>query len=233
MLGDGSRLVVGGAHRSDAHDPDDDGDHGRRPDSGQHLHRNGAIGEPPAATTGEAGSAHHGLRGSGSGHTVVTVNYLTLGRSPRGSSPVTEVRPAGQGDEPPPPSTPAGAAGGTSARQDRRPRSGRASSASGRWPQRTATASPARCTGATKAAVLSLVESLNAEESGNGVSATAIAPGFVETDMSAWTTDTIPADQMINVSDVVDVVDMLLRLSRNVFISRIVMARAGSSGHET
>jgi 3-oxoacyl-[acyl-carrier protein] reductase len=76
------------------------------------------------------------------------------------------------------------------------------------------------------------VESLNAEESGNGVSATAIAPGFVETDISAWTTDTIPADQMINVSDVVDVVDMLLRLSRNVFISRIVMARAGSSGYE-
>jgi 3-oxoacyl-[acyl-carrier protein] reductase len=38
--------------------------------------------------------------------------------------------------------------------------------------------------GATKAALLSLIETVNLEESGNGVTATAIAPAYVDTDMS-------------------------------------------------
>ena len=57
--------------------------------------------------------------------------------------------------------------------------------------------------GATKAAVISLVETLNAEESGNGVTATALAPAYVDTDMSAWVTDSYPASPMIPVDDVV------------------------------
>ena len=48
--------------------------------------------------------------------------------------------------------------------------------------------------GASKAALISLMETLNAEESANGVMATAIAPAYVATDMSAWTADTIPAN---------------------------------------
>jgi NAD(P)-dependent dehydrogenase (short-subunit alcohol dehydrogenase family) len=82
--------------------------------------------------------------------------------------------------------------------------------------------------GASKAALMSLVETINLEESGNGVCATAIAPGYVETDMSAWVTDTIPADTMIRVDDVVSVVDMLLGLSRSASITKIVMTRSGS-----
>jgi short-subunit dehydrogenase len=85
--------------------------------------------------------------------------------------------------------------------------------------------------GASKAALLSLLEAVNQEESGNGVTATAVAPAFVETDMSAWATDAVPAETMIKVEDVVSVVDMLLGLSRNASITRIVVTRSGTSGH--
>src|SRR5690606_16011933 len=67
--------------------------------------------------------------------------------------------------------------------------------------------------GATKAGLISSMETLNSEESGRGVTATAISPGYVDTDMSAWVTESIPAHSMIPVSDVVAVVDMLLALS--------------------
>ncbi|UNX56597.1 SDR family oxidoreductase (plasmid) [Georgenia sp. TF02-10] len=86
--------------------------------------------------------------------------------------------------------------------------------------------------GATKAALNSLVETLNAEESGNGVSATAIAPGYVDTDMSAWTHDRIPPDEMIPVSDVVTLVEALVSLSAQSVVPRILITRAGTSGFE-
>jgi 3-oxoacyl-[acyl-carrier protein] reductase len=85
--------------------------------------------------------------------------------------------------------------------------------------------------GASKAALLSLIETINIEESPNGVTATAIAPAFVDTDMSAWAADVVDPASMIPTSDVVDLVDMLLRLSSRSVISRIVMARAGTSGY--
>lgn len=84
--------------------------------------------------------------------------------------------------------------------------------------------------GASKAALVSLMETLNAEESGNGVMATAIAPGYVATDMSAWTTDTIPAETMIPVEDVVAVVHMLLGLRAVTSLTKIVLSRSGTSG---
>ncbi|MGC0366075.1 3-oxoacyl-[acyl-carrier protein] reductase [Rhodococcus sp. 27YEA15] len=85
--------------------------------------------------------------------------------------------------------------------------------------------------GATKAALISIVETLNAEESGNGISATAVAPGYVDTDMSAWTHDVISPESMIKVDDIVEVVDGLLRLSARSVISKVVVNRAGTSGY--
>lgn len=84
--------------------------------------------------------------------------------------------------------------------------------------------------GSTKAALLSLVETFNAEEAGQGVVATAIAPGFVDTDMSAWAQGEIAPERMLPVDDVVSVVDMLVSLSPRTMISRVVMARSGTSG---
>lgn len=84
--------------------------------------------------------------------------------------------------------------------------------------------------GATKAALNSLVETFNAEESGCGVSATAIAPAYVETDMSAWARDRVPAEAMIPVGDIVGLVGALLGLSARSVVPRIVVGRAGTSG---
>ncbi|MCW2790860.1 MAG: 3-oxoacyl-[acyl-carrier-protein] reductase FabG [Aeromicrobium sp.] len=84
--------------------------------------------------------------------------------------------------------------------------------------------------GASKAALLSLVDTFNVEESGRGVVATSLAPAFIDTDMSAWAHDQVSAEDMIPVSDVLDVVDMLIGLSPNTMISRIVMGRSGTSG---
>lgn len=84
--------------------------------------------------------------------------------------------------------------------------------------------------GSTKAALLSLVDTFNAEEAAQGVVATAIAPGFVDTDMSSWVKDVIAPEQMLPVDDVVSVVDMLVSLSPRTMINRVVMARAGSNG---
>ncbi|NKY51533.1 SDR family NAD(P)-dependent oxidoreductase [Nocardia vermiculata] len=85
--------------------------------------------------------------------------------------------------------------------------------------------------GAAKAALISLVATLNAEESGNGVTATTLAPAYVDTDMSAWIHDRIPPEDMLGVNDIVEVVDSLLRLSANAVVGNIVMSRAGTDGY--
>lgn len=84
---------------------------------------------------------------------------------------------------------------------------------------------------ASKAAVVSLVQAVNGEESGNGVTATAIAPGFVETDMSAWVTDRIPVDTMIPVDDIVTIVEGMLDLSARSVVPLVVVGRAGTPGN--
>ena len=85
--------------------------------------------------------------------------------------------------------------------------------------------------GATKAALISLVRSINIEEGSKGIAASAISPGFVDTDMSAWTADTIPPDAMLAVSDVVKVVDLLLSVSRTAVLPHIIINRAGVSAY--
>ena len=80
---------------------------------------------------------------------------------------------------------------------------------------------------ASKAALISLLQAVNVEEAENGISATAISPGFVNTDMSAWTAETIPPDTMITVADIVAVVDLILSLSPNAVLPHVVINRAG------
>jgi 3-oxoacyl-[acyl-carrier protein] reductase len=85
--------------------------------------------------------------------------------------------------------------------------------------------------GATKAALLSLVETFNVEESGNGVTATALAPAYVDTDMTNWVNDRIPGEAMIPVADVVKIVDLLVGLSARTVINRMVLSRSGTNGY--
>lgn len=81
--------------------------------------------------------------------------------------------------------------------------------------------------GATKAALISLCQSLSVEESASGVSATAVSPGYVDTDMSAWMHDQLDPQQMIPADDVAELVIGLTRLSARSVVPHIVITRAG------
>jgi NAD(P)-dependent dehydrogenase (short-subunit alcohol dehydrogenase family) len=81
--------------------------------------------------------------------------------------------------------------------------------------------------GATKAAVIHFTRSVNAELEGDGVRATALCPGFVDTPMAAWTG--LPSEQMIQPEDCAEIVRLLLRLSPAARIPQVVVERLGSS----
>jgi 3-oxoacyl-[acyl-carrier protein] reductase len=81
--------------------------------------------------------------------------------------------------------------------------------------------------GATKAALISLCETVNVEASADGVSATAICPGYVDTDMTEWVRDRIPAASMITVDDVAELAVSLTRLSANAVVPQLAIVRPG------
>jgi len=80
--------------------------------------------------------------------------------------------------------------------------------------------------GATKAAVIALTRSQNAELDADGVRAIAICPGFVDTPMAQWSG--LAADEMIQPEDCAEIVRMCLRLSPNARIPQVVVERVGS-----
>lgn len=81
--------------------------------------------------------------------------------------------------------------------------------------------------GATKAAVIALTRSQNAELDADGVRAIAICPGFVATPMAEWSG--LAPEEMIQPEDCAEIVRMCLRLSSRARIPQIVVERAGSS----
>ena len=81
--------------------------------------------------------------------------------------------------------------------------------------------------GATKAAVIALTRSQNAELDGDGVRAIAICPGFVDTAMAEWSG--LAPDEMIQPEDCAEIVRMCLRLSPRARIPQVVVERVGSS----
>ncbi|MGO8888408.1 MAG: SDR family oxidoreductase [Streptosporangiaceae bacterium] len=88
--------------------------------------------------------------------------------------------------------------------------------------------------GAVKAALISLCQSVNAEESPAGVTATAIAPGYVDTDMvdtdmSAWVHDRIDPAEMIPPADIAELVLALTRMSARSVIPLVTMSRSGET----
>jgi NAD(P)-dependent dehydrogenase (short-subunit alcohol dehydrogenase family) len=79
--------------------------------------------------------------------------------------------------------------------------------------------------GATKAAVIAVTRSLNAELEDDGIRATAISPGFVDTPMAQWAG--LTSEEMIRPEDCAEVVLMLLRLSPRARIPNVVIERVG------
>jgi NAD(P)-dependent dehydrogenase (short-subunit alcohol dehydrogenase family) len=80
--------------------------------------------------------------------------------------------------------------------------------------------------GATKAAVIALTRSLNAELGAAGVRAIAICPGFVDTPMARWSG--LEQEEMIRPEDCAEVVRMCLRLSPTARVPQVVIERMGS-----
>ena len=81
--------------------------------------------------------------------------------------------------------------------------------------------------GATKAAVIALTRSLNAELDADGVRAIALCPGFVDTPMAQWSG--LEPGEMIRPEDCAEVVRMCLRLSPTARIPQVVIERMGST----
>src|SRR3954454_15872874 len=81
--------------------------------------------------------------------------------------------------------------------------------------------------GATKAAVIALTRSLNAELDADGVRAIALCPGFVDTPMAQWSG--LEPDEMIRPEDCAEVVRMCTRLSPTARVPQVVMERMGSA----
>jgi NAD(P)-dependent dehydrogenase (short-subunit alcohol dehydrogenase family) len=81
--------------------------------------------------------------------------------------------------------------------------------------------------GATKAAVISLTRSLNAELDADGVRAIALCPGYVDTPMAAWSG--LEPDEMIRPEDCAEVVRMCVRLSPAARVPQVVLERMGSA----
>ena len=50
---------------------------------------------------------------------------------------------------------------------------------------------------ATKAAVIAYTQAMNKELNGDGIKSVAFCPGFVDTDMSEFIKDSVPADEML------------------------------------
>jgi NAD(P)-dependent dehydrogenase (short-subunit alcohol dehydrogenase family) len=80
---------------------------------------------------------------------------------------------------------------------------------------------------ATKAAVIGYTEAMNKELSKEGIKSTALCPAFVDTPMTEFAKEHVPAEAMITTDDVASAVGFLLGLSPNCLVPEIVFERPG------
>lgn len=84
--------------------------------------------------------------------------------------------------------------------------------------------------GASKAALINLMETFGLENSGEGISAVTLSPGYVDTDMTSWLGSDV-ADTLITPDDVATLVESFTRLSRRAVVKNVVLTRAGTPGY--
>jgi NAD(P)-dependent dehydrogenase (short-subunit alcohol dehydrogenase family) len=80
---------------------------------------------------------------------------------------------------------------------------------------------------ATKAGVVGFTQALHKEHAADGIQATALCPGFVDTAMTAWVKDSVPSEQMIQPGDIAEAVRYLLRTSPACIVPELQFIRAG------
>ena len=80
---------------------------------------------------------------------------------------------------------------------------------------------------ATKAAVIAYTVAMNAELGGDGVKSVAFCPAWVDTDMTDFIKEQVPANEMLQTSDIAEAVRFLLRVSPACVIPEITFVRPG------
>ena len=82
---------------------------------------------------------------------------------------------------------------------------------------------------ATKAGVIGYTQAMNKELNADGVKSVALCPGFVETPMTEFVREHVPAEDMIRVEDIAEAVRFVLKTSPNCVIPEIVFQRPGEA----
>ncbi len=80
---------------------------------------------------------------------------------------------------------------------------------------------------ATKFGVVGFTQAMNKELGWLGIKSTALCPAFVDTPMTDFVKERVPAEAMIQTSDIVEAVRMLLSLSPGCVVPEIVFERVG------
>jgi NAD(P)-dependent dehydrogenase (short-subunit alcohol dehydrogenase family) len=80
---------------------------------------------------------------------------------------------------------------------------------------------------ATKFGVVGFTQALHKEHATDGIQATALCPGFVDTAMTDWVKDSVPKDEMIQPSDIAEAVRYLLRTSPGCIVPELQFIRPG------
>jgi short-subunit dehydrogenase len=78
---------------------------------------------------------------------------------------------------------------------------------------------------ATKAAVVGYTQAMNKELNGDGVKSVAFCPGFVDTDMTDFVKQTVPAEEMLRTSDIAEALRFLLRVSPACVVPELIFQR--------
>ena len=82
---------------------------------------------------------------------------------------------------------------------------------------------------ATKFGVVGFTQAMNKELGGDGIKSCALCPGFVDTPMTEFVKGQVPAEEMIQPSDLAESVRLLLKVSPACVIPEIVFERPGQS----
>jgi len=82
---------------------------------------------------------------------------------------------------------------------------------------------------ATKAGIVAFTQAMNRELKDTGIKSTALCPAFVDTPMTDFVKEHVPAESMITTQDIAEAVRMLLRLSPGCVIPELVFTAPGGA----
>jgi NAD(P)-dependent dehydrogenase (short-subunit alcohol dehydrogenase family) len=82
---------------------------------------------------------------------------------------------------------------------------------------------------ASKAGVVGFTQAMNKELNGEGVRSVALCPAFVDTPMTEFVKEHVPAEDMIRTEDIAEAVRFLLKTSPACIVPEIVFQRPGET----